>query len=278
MGGGGRESPRPLGHTRSESCHSQKAWSFQRQAQLKPRAAFPRGGGWGRGLLHPQPGSEVIVRSVLPAGEGLGLWGTDPTPRLTPWQALRHSREPRGPPMAPPAGGVFVREEGGMAGGGGAPGACQVPTGCSWVGAAARRPAEAPRKRKVPAKPPGTHPRLSLSEATRLRPPLAGSVPPPGRRPVAFFPAQGTCTNIDSNARSSGTRAARKLPPRAQCPRREQDPCLRLFATSSPACHPGGPRQLCPRPQAGGDVAVHPAFPICPQPVPAARAAQLPWM
>lgn len=69
---------------------------------------------------------------------------------------------------------------------------------------------KAPRRLKAPPSH-GVHPRLSLSEATRLQPPLASSAPPSAA--AAFFPAEGTCTNIDLKTLMRQDRASWELPP-----------------------------------------------------------------
>lgn len=57
------------------------------------------------------------------------------------------------------------------------------------LGAAAWPALKAPKGIKASRRAPGAHPRLSLSEATRLHPRLASSVPPPGLRAGRIFPS-----------------------------------------------------------------------------------------
>lgn len=174
-------------------------------ALVSQERPFPRVGG--HRPAHPLPGSEVIFGSAPPSqGRGLSPCGDRPTTSLAPWPPARRSRGTRSPRMAPVPGGVFMRKRKGGLG-------VHKIRGSYPGGPAALPPPTAPRRLKAPSlQAPGTHPRLSLSETTRLPlagwlcPSLAGSAPPQGGRPAAFFPADSTCTNIHWTALSSWDR------------------------------------------------------------------------
>ena len=99
------------------------------------------------------------------------------------------------------------------------------------LGVAAWLPQKAPERLKPRSQPRGAHPRLSLSEATRLHPPWpAWSLPQVGG-PHTFFPAESTCTNIDSKMLIRQDRGSMKTttpPPQgpALWVRSKEDPCL----------------------------------------------------
>lgn len=96
-----------------------------------------------------------------------------------------------------------------------------------WQCGCHRKPPERLKPRSEPC---GAHPRLSLSEATRLHPPWpAWSLPQVGG-PHTFFPAESICTNIDSKMLIRQDRGSMKTTAPPQGPalwvRSKEDPCL----------------------------------------------------
>lgn len=141
------------------------------------------------------PGLEIIFHLALPSQrKGSSLWGYRPYIWQAPWPTPQAFQEALGTANGPCAR-RGLHEEGGH----GRVGA-SVCTGHgeAVLGVAAWLPQKAPERLKPRSQPRGAHPRLSLSEATRLHPPWpAWSLPQVGG-PHTFFPAESTCTNIDS--------------------------------------------------------------------------------
>lgn len=158
--------------------------------------------------------------------------------------------------------GPFARR--GLGAGGGVAGRGHWPATWTALGAAARPP----RRLDTLARPPRAHPRLSLSEATRLHPLLASLSLPQVGRPVAFFPAERTCTNIDLKTpirqnRGSVENSAPRPGTLAVLPERPL-PSVRV-STRSSGCHTGAPAWAA---EMGS---MRSALPTCPQPGPGSQ-------
>lgn len=121
-------------------------------------------------------------------------------------------------------------------------------------------PHQSPEELSFPASPPGTHPRLSLSEAAGLPSLLASSVPPPGRRWSHSSQPRALARILTQTHGSGRTRVGKHPPPCAA----SWDPLKDPPSVCHLASHTG-PQLLSPWPWAGGEAAAHLACPICPQ-------------
>lgn len=163
------------------------------------------------------PGLEVIFHLALPSqGKGSSLWGYRPYTWQAPWPTPQAFQEALGTANSPCAR-RGLHEEGGH----GRVGA-SVCTGLEhrlfWgrQHGCHRKP---PERLKPCSEPRGAHPRLSLSEATRLHPPWpAWSLPQVGGLHT-FFPAESTCTNIDLKMLIRQDRGRMKTNPPQPCAR-----------------------------------------------------------
>lgn len=102
-------------------------------------------------------------------------------------------------------------------------------------------PRQSPEEMKGSRQAPGDPPPPFPERGHRAAPPLASAVPPPGRRLVAFFPAESTCTNIDLNALIGQHQGGRETsaPVHSTLGRLEGRPCVHLSATQGLVCHRG---------------------------------------